>query len=60
MGSGDDIAVTSGGHENVGARGSLLHGEDLITCHSGLEGVDGVDLSDEDTAAVGLQRFGTL
>ena len=56
----DDIPVTSGRDEDVGARGSILHGSDLETSHGSLEGVDWVDLGDKDTRAVRPQRLGAL
>ncbi len=56
----NDVAVTSGGDEDVGAGSSLLHGRDLITSHRGLESVDGVNLGDEDTSTVGPERLGAL
>ena len=58
--TGDDITVTSGGNKNVGTWGSILHGGDLVTSHCSLEGVDGVDLRDEDTSTIRLQGFSTL
>ena len=58
--SGDDVTVTSGGHENVGTGGGLLHGGDFVTGHRSLEGVDGVDLSDDDASTVGPEGLGTL
>ncbi len=33
---------------------------DLITSHGGLERVDGINLSDQHTGTVGLQRFSAL
>ena len=57
---GDDVAVTGRGHEDVRAGSSLLHGRHLVASHSGLEGIDGVDLSDQDTRAVGAERLSAL
>lgn len=57
---GDDVAVTSGGNEDVRTRSSLLHGCNFIASHGGLEGVDGVDLGDDDTGTVGTERLGAL
>ena len=43
------------------ARGAaVLHGGDFVSGHGGLEGVDGVDLSDEDSSAVRGERLGAL
>ena len=50
--SGDDVPVTGGGNKNVGARSSFLHSSDLVTSHSSLKSVDGVDLSDDDTSSI--------
>ena len=57
---GDDVPVTSSGDKDVGTRSSFLHGRDLVTCHRSLEGVDGVDLSDENASTVRLQCLGAL
>jgi len=40
-----DVTATSGGDEDLTNGSSLVHGDDLVTLDSGLEGVDGVDLS---------------
>lgn len=48
----NDVTITSGGYEDVGAGRSILHGGDLVAAHSRLEGIDGVDLSDQDTGTV--------
>ena len=56
----DDVAVTSGGDENVGTGSSLLHGRDLVTCHRSLEGIDGVDLGDEHAGAIGAEGLRAL
>lgn len=48
----DDVPVSGGGDEQVGARSSLLHSSDFITSHSSLQGIDRVDLSDKDTSTV--------
>lgn len=51
VGTGDDVTAASGGDEDLGLSNSLLHGGDLVTLHSSLESVDGVDLGDKDTRA---------
>lgn len=56
---GDDIPVTGSGNKDIRPVSSLLHGANFVTCHGGLEGIDGVDLGDEDTSTVRFQRFGT-
>ena len=57
---GDDIPVTGGGDEDVGTRSSFLHGRDLVASHRGLKGIDGVNLGDQDTRAIGAERLGAL
>lgn len=56
----DDVTVTGGGDEDVGAGSSVLHGGNFVTSHCSLEGVDRVDLGDQDTGTVRAKRFGTL
>jgi len=53
-----DVTATSGGDEDLTDGSSLIHSDDLETLDSGLEGVDGVDLSDEDTSTHGVQGLG--
>lgn len=48
----DDVAVTGGSNEDVSAGGSFFHGGDLVTSHSSLKCVDGVDLRDKDTSTI--------
>ena len=48
----NDVSVTGGGNKDVGSGSGLLHGGDLVTGHSGLEGIDGVDLGDDDSGTV--------
>jgi len=47
---GENVSATGGGDEDLTDGGGLLHGGDLETSHGGLEGVDGVDLGDDDTS----------
>lgn len=54
----DDVTVTGGGDEDLTLGSSLLHGNDLVARNSGLEGVDGVDLSNEDTGTHGRKSHG--
>lgn len=56
----DDVAAAGGGNEDVSLGSGLLHGDDLETGHGSLEGVDGVDLGDNDTRSVGAERLGAL
>lgn len=58
--AGDDVAVTSGGDEDVGAGSSILHRGDLVASHGSLESIDGIDLSDQNTRTVGSERFCAL
>jgi hypothetical protein len=58
--AGDDVPVTSGSNEDVGARGGVLHGSDFETGHSSLESVDRVDLGDKNTSTKRPQRLGAL
>lgn len=56
--AGDDVTVSGGGDEDVGLGGSLLHGGDLVAGHGGLEGVDGVNLGDDDARSVRAEGLG--
>ena len=58
--TGDNIPVASRGHEDIGARGSIFHGGDLITSHRSLESVDGVNLGDENASTIRAERLGAL
>lgn len=55
----DDVSTTGGSDEDVGLLGGLVHGGHLVTGHGSLQGVDGVDLSDENSRTVRSQGFGT-
>lgn len=54
-----DVTATSGGNEDLTDLGGLLHGGDLVTLDSSLEGVDGVDLGDENASTHGVKGLGT-
>lgn len=56
----DNVPVAGGGDEDVGARGGVFHGGDFVTGHSSLEGIDRVDLGDENASTIRLQRLGAL
>ena len=58
--AGDDVPVTGGGDEDVGAGSGVFHGGDFVTGHSSLESVDRVDLRDKNASAIRLQRLGAL
>ena len=55
----NDVSAPSGSNEDVSLGGSLLHGGDLVTGHSGLQRVDGVDFGDDDSRAVRSKRLRT-
>lgn len=59
MGASDDVSAASGGDEDVTSGSSLLHGGDLVTGHSGLEGVDRIDLGNDDSGTVRSEGLGT-
>lgn len=59
MTANKDVTATSGGDEDLTGRGSSLHGVNLVTLDGSLEGVDGVDLSDNDTGTHGVESLGT-
>jgi predicted secreted protein len=56
--AGKDVTAASGGDKDLTLAGSLLHGHDLETRDSGLEGVDGVDLGDDDTGTHTVEGHG--
>src|SRR5258708_57059 len=51
MVDGDDVEVARRSHEDVGTRGGVFHGGDLVALHGGLQGADRVNLGHHDTAA---------
>jgi hypothetical protein len=55
----NDVSTTGGGDEDVGLRRGLVHGGHLVTGHGSLQGVDGVDLGNENSRTVRSQGFGT-
>lgn len=54
-----DVTATSGGDEDLTLGSSVLHGGNLVTLDSGLEGVDGVDLSNDNAGTHGVESLGT-
>ncbi|GIX50471.1 MAG: hypothetical protein KatS3mg132_665 [Limisphaera sp.] len=54
----DDVAVAGGGDVDVGLAQGVLDGRHLEAFHRGLEGVDGVDLGDDDPRAEAAQAVG--
>lgn len=55
----EDVTATSGGDEDLANLGGLVHGLDFVALDGGLEGVDGVNLSDDDTGTHGVESLGT-
>lgn len=55
---GDDILVSGRGDVDVGSTEGVLQGGDFKTLHGGLEGIDGIDLSDDDASALAAKRLG--
>lgn len=51
----EDVTAASGGDEDLALRGGVLHGDDLVAGHGGLESVDGVDLGNKDTGTHGVK-----
>lgn len=54
----DNVTAAGGGDKDVGLLDGILHGGDLVTLHSSLESVDGVDLGDNDTGTHTLEGSG--
>lgn len=54
-----NVTATGGGDEDLTLGSSLLHGDDLVSLNSGLKGVDGVNLGDEDTGTHAAESIGT-
>jgi hypothetical protein len=57
--AGEDVTAAGGGDEDLTELGSLLHGGDLVTGHSSLEGVDGVNLGDNDASTHAVEGHST-
>jgi hypothetical protein len=58
VGASQDVTAASGGDEDLADGSSLLHGGDLVTSHGSLEGVDGVNLGDDDTGTHAVEGHG--
>src|SRR5262249_44087906 len=56
--AGGDIDAAGGGDEDVAELAGVLHGDDLVTFHAGLQGADRVDLGDEDGGAGAAEGLG--
>lgn len=57
--SGQDISAPGGGDEDLTLRSSLGHGSNLKTGNGGLEGVDGIDLSNDNTGTKRAEGIST-
>ncbi len=55
---GDDVLVAGGGDVDVGTTEGFLDGSDFESFHSGLEGVDRIDLGDDDSGALAAEGLG--
>ena len=55
----EDVTAAGGGDEDLALGGSLVHGGDLVAGDGGLEGVDGVDLGDDDAGTHAAESIGT-
>ena len=58
VGASEDVLAAGGDDENVGSGAGFFHGGHLVSFHAGLQGVDGIDLGDNDTRAEAFQRLG--
>jgi hypothetical protein len=56
--STDDILAPSGGDDDLGLRGYVIKGINLVPFHSGLKSVDGIDLGDDDSGTEGTKGGG--
>jgi hypothetical protein len=54
----EDVTAAGGGDEDLTDGGGLLHGGDLVAGDGGLEGVDGIDLGDENAGTHGVEGLG--
>ena len=55
----EDVTATGGGDEDLTKGSGLLHGGDLEALDSGLEGVDGVNLSNKDAGTHAVESLST-
>ena len=54
----NDVYVAGSGHEDVADGSCLVHREDFVALHGGLQGADRVNLGDDDACAVGAHALG--
>jgi len=55
---GDDVLATGGGDKDVAFGTGEFHGGDFVSFHGGLEGVDRVNFSDQDTGTESTEGLG--
>ena len=58
VGMCDDLVVTRGRHEDVGLVAGVVHGDDAVAFHGGLQRADRVDLGDPHLGREGAQGLG--
>ena len=54
----DDVEIAGGGDEDVGLVGGIIHGDDAVAFHRGLQRADRIDLGDPDLGRQRAQRLG--
>ena len=54
----EDVLAAGGGDENAAALDGVFDGRHFVSLHRGLEGVDGIDLGDDDAAAEASEGLG--
>jgi len=54
----DDVLVAGSGNENISSVDDALNALDFVAFHAGLESADGIALSDDNAAALGLHGRG--
>lgn len=59
VGTSENVTASGGGDEDLTLGSGLLHGGDLVAGDGGLESVDGIDLSDDDTGTHAVESLGT-
>ena len=56
--SADYPDIAGGGNEYIALRRSLVHGDNPVSFHGGLQGTDGINLGDPDRCSHTAQRLG--